>query len=93
MNATVHRFHVADDPEAGSALALFLAAAGFEVQTNFHDGSVFISVQGSDADADLDLPMGAQGALDLAREMQRRMADLAEEAEWFALGSEFHSVA
>jgi hypothetical protein len=90
MNSTVHQIQIADDPEAGSALALLYAAAGFDVETDFHDGSVFISAQ--ELDRELQLPVDQFHANDLARQLRLRMDELAEEAEWAELGNEFHKV-
>jgi hypothetical protein len=91
MNTTVHQFYVADNPEAGSALALLLAAAGYEVETDFHDGSVFISA--NCVDPELDVLAAPVRANDLVRQLQRRMDDLAEEVEWAGVSSEFPRVA
>jgi hypothetical protein len=91
MNTTVRQIHIADDLEAGSALALLFAAAGYEVETDFCDGSVFILTE--DVDPELDLPANPPQVNALARQLQQRMDDLAEEAERHELSSEFHRVA
>ena len=46
-------FHVADDLEGGSALALFLAAAGHGVETDFIDGAAFISAAPLEPEIDI----------------------------------------
>ena len=83
------------DPETGSALALLLAAAGYELETDICDGTAFIAVNEEEAP---ELPLLDEAApqwsaYDLACELRERLDRQAEEAELATLSSAFHDVA
>jgi hypothetical protein len=81
MNAMC--LHIADDVEAGSAFALYLAAAGYEVETDFVDGSVFISAEGYEPEVEIG------DVKQLACELRCRLDDMPVEPEFAAMRSDF----
>lgn len=89
MQATVHQIQVADDPEAGSALALLLSLAGYAVETDFYDGTVFISADAVEPEVSLDSEMPDS----LLRQLRERLREPAEEVELAELRSEFRNPA
>ena len=92
MNATVQNFHVANDHEAGSAFALLLAAAGYEVEVDFVDGSAFISTDDVAADVRL---LDNESPQNLVRQLQERLSDptLADEVHLAEMSSDFRKPA
>jgi hypothetical protein len=89
MSATRQQFHIEDDPEGGSAFALFLAAAGYAVETSFVDGSVLISADAVDPEVDLEKKTPQV----LIRRLRRRLNDQSEEMDDAKLGKPLHNVA
>jgi hypothetical protein len=81
MNAI--RLHIANDPEAGSALALYLTAAGYEVEADFVDGSVFVSADAIDPDVEIE--DGEQ----LAFALRCRLDDVPTELECTEISNDF----
>jgi hypothetical protein len=53
--SAIRSYCVEGDLEGGSAFALFLAAAGYDVESQFVDGAVLISVDAVDPEIDLEL--------------------------------------
>lgn len=89
MSAIRKQFQIVDDLEGGSAFALFLSAAGYAVETDFLDGSVFISADAVDLEID-----GAELQPQvLLPQIYERLNDPPEEIECAELSSEFHNVA
>ena len=82
MNAK--RLHIANDPEAGSALALYLTASGYDVETDFVDGSVFISADAIDPEVEI------ADAEQLAYALRCRLDDVPVELELTEMSSDFH---
>ena len=83
-----------NDPEAGCALALLLAAAGYEVETDINEGTVFISADASEAEVRFLEDRAPQtSAYELACNLRQRMDHPASEAELAELGSDYHNVA
>jgi hypothetical protein len=71
---------VEQDLELACAVALMLAAAGYEVETDVNDNTMFISAEGQ---SDILLPDPGL----LARQLRERMCELDE------MSSEFHPAA
>ena len=94
MKATnIQSFQIAD-PETGVAVALLLAAAGYEVETDIHDGTAFVSADGDGAELELldgDAPQ--RSAFELACQLRERLERRFDEAELATLRNEFHNVA
>lgn len=87
----VQYLQIDDDPEAGSALTLLLAAAGYEVEADIIEGTVFISSATTDPDLCLDGEMPQI----LVRQLRQRLDDLtfADEVELAELSREFRNPA
>jgi len=86
MLKTANRLNIIEaDPEVGSALALFLAAAGYDVETDFNDGSAFILAESIEPDLRLD----EDDLRGFANQLRERLDDSAEEVEFAELSSEF----
>jgi len=69
-----------DDLELASAVALFLAAAGYEVEADINDNMMFISAEG---ETDIVVPEPQL----LARQLRDRLCELDE------MSNEFHPAA
>ena len=83
------RFQIDNNLEGGSALALFLAAAGYAVETRFVDGTVLIAAD--PVDPQIDIEMETPQAL--IRQMQERLNDLPDDIDSAEPGNQFHNVA
>jgi hypothetical protein len=81
MNAI--RLHIANDPEAGSAVALYLAAAGYEVEADFVDGSVFVSADAINPEVEID------DGEELAFALRCRLDEAPTELELTEMSSDF----
>jgi DNA-binding response OmpR family regulator len=94
---TVHSIRlVENDSEAGSALALLLAAAGYEVATRFENGLVVISANAQESEIRLlDEDVPHISAYDLACQMRTRLDQSIFDGENDSpeLSSAFHNVA
>ena len=71
---------VEQDLELATAVALMLAAVGYEVETDIHDNTMLISAEG---ESDILLPEAGL----LARQLRERMCELDE------MSNEFHPAA
>lgn len=88
-----HRMNIHEpNPETGMALALFLAAAGYHVATDFHDGSTFILAEAADPEIWL---RGDSTHRNLARQLTDRLQDttITDEVATAEMSSEFRNVA
>ncbi len=88
LATNTHSVYVSD-PEAGSALALFLAAAGYEVETDFVDGAALVLAEGGA----LEITFRGEDLNDVARQLRARLDEPVDEVEIAELRSEFHNVA
>jgi hypothetical protein len=94
MKATNVQAFQFDDPEAGSAVALLLAAVGYEVETDLNDGTFFVSADGERAEMPLiDEDAPERSVYNLACQLRERMERQADETELPALSSEYPNVA
>lgn len=79
----VLRLHVANDPEAGCALALLLAAAGYETETDIVDGDVLIFAESEQPEIEIEDPE------QLAFQMRRRLDEIMDEVILSDMGDGF----